>query len=241
LRPAVADEIWRQREAFMDSESGGLPRARSVTLTTLFSDLKGFTGASEKMGPERLTTWINNYLNAMAETVERFDGVVDDYAGDGIKANFGFPIPAENEEEIARDAQNAVRCALAMGEEMTRLNTKWRAEGLDQGRMRIGLFTGPATMGAIGGSRSLKYTTVGDAINTAARLETFDKESFASDPEARVSRVLIGGETFDRLGEGFETEFLGEHALSGKSETTRIYRVLGSSKDESVTHEGEEK
>jgi len=241
LRPAVADEIWRQREAFMDDASGGLPRARSVTLTTLFSDLKGFTGASEKMGPEQLTTWINDYLNAMAETVERFDGVVDDYAGDGIKANFGFPVPAENEDEITRDAGNAVRCALAMGEEMTRLNAKWRAQGLDQGRMRIGLYTGPATMGAIGGSRSLKYTTVGDAINTAARLETFDKESFASDPEARVSRVLIGGATFDRLGEGFETEFLGEHALSGKRETTRIYRVLGSSNDESVTHEGGEK
>jgi len=241
LRPAVADEIWRQREAFMDAESGGLPRARSVTLTTLFSDLKGFTGASEKMGPEQLTTWINDYLNAMAETVERFGGVVDDYAGDGIKANFGFPVPATNEDEIARDARNAVRCALAMGEEMTRLNAKWQAEGLDRGRMRIGLYTGPATMGAIGGSRSLKYTTVGDAINTAARLETFDKESFASDPEARVSRVLVGGETFDRLGDGFETEFIGEHALSGKSETTRIYRVLGSSKNESVTQEGEEK
>jgi adenylate cyclase len=235
LRPAVADEIWRQREAFMDAESGGLPRARSVTLTTLFSDLKGFTGASEKMGPEQLTTWINNYLNAMAETVDRFDGVVDDYAGDGIKANFGFPVPAKNEEEIARDARNAVRCALAMGDEMKRLNAKWRDEGLDQGRMRIGLYTGPATMGAIGGSRSLKYTTVGDAINTAARLETFDKESFASDPEARVSRVLIGGETFDRLDESFETEFLGEHALSGKSKSTRIYRVLGSSNGESVT------
>ncbi len=241
LRPAVADEIWRQREAFMDSESGGLPRARSVTLTTLFSDLKGFTGASERMGPEQLTTWINSYLNAMAETVERFGGVVDDYAGDGIKANFGFPVPAENEDEIARDAQNAVRCALAMGEEMTRLNEQWRASGLDQGRMRIGLYTGPATMGAIGGSRSLKYTTVGDSINTAARLETFDKESFAADPEARVSRVLVGGETFDRLDDSFECEFLGEYALSGKSESTRIYRVLGSSKDESVTRPGGEK
>jgi adenylate cyclase len=239
LRPAVADEIWRQREAFSDST--GLPRARSVTLTTLFSDLKGFTGASERMGPEQLTRWINGYLNAMAETVDRFEGVVDDYAGDGIKANFGFPVPAKNEDEITRDAQNAVRCALAMGEEMTRLNEQWRAAGLDEGRMRIGVYTGPATTGAIGGSKSLKYTTVGDSINTAARLETFDKESFASDPEARVSRVLIGGETFDRLDSSFETEFLGEHALSGKSEMTRIYRVLGSSKDEVSTHEGGER
>ena len=53
--------------------------------------------------------------------------------------------------------------------------------------------------------------------------------------------MLIGGETYDRLGEGFECEFVGEHALSGKSESTRIYRVLGSSKDESVTHPGGEK
>jgi class 3 adenylate cyclase len=231
LRPAVADEIWRQRSAFLEEAGGGVPRARRVALTTLISDLKGFTGASEKMAPEALTQWINDYLNAMAELVEEHGGVVDDYAGDGIKANFGFPVPSESEAEIAADAVNAVRCAVAMGEEMEHLNARWREQGLAQGRMRIGIFTGPATLGAIGGRQSLKYTTLGDSINTAARLETFDKESFAAEGEASVSRVLIGEATYLLLGRAFRCRDLGLHALSGKSEETRIYRVLGASED----------
>jgi len=231
LRPAVADEIWRQRAAFMSGEGDGMPRAQRVTLTTLFSDLKGFTGASERMGPEALTAWINDYLNAMAELVEQHAGVVDDYAGDGIKANFGFPVPSTTEAGVAGDAVNAVRCALAMGDEMKRLNVRWQEQGLDQGRMRIGIFTGPATLGTIGGTRSLKYTTLGDSINVAARLETFDKQSFAAEGAASVSRVLIGEETYHHLDGAFRTADLGEHALSGKSEKTRIYRVLGSLED----------
>lgn len=231
LRPAVADEIWRQRAAFMRGDGTATPRAQRLILTTLFSDLKGFTGASEEMEPEVLTAWINDYLNTMAELVEQHGGVVDDYAGDGIKANFGFPVPRSTEEAIAADAVHAVRCALAMGEEMKRLNARWRERGWGQGRLRIGIFTGPATLGAIGGRRSLKYTTVGHSINVAARLETFDKEAFAAEPDESMSRILIGEETLVRLGGAFRTVDLGRHALAGKREETRIYRVLGPSED----------
>jgi adenylate cyclase len=216
LRPAVADEIWRQRTAFMRGDGTATPRAQRLVLTTLFSDMKGFTGASEEMEPEVLTAWINDYLNAMAELVERHGGVVDDYAGDGIKANFGFPVPSTTEERISADAVHAVRCA-------------WKERSLGQGRLRIGIFTGPATLGAIGGRRSLKYTTVGDSINVAARLEAFDKEAFAAEPDESVSRILIGEETLVRLDGAFRTVDLGRHALSGKREETSVYRVLGPS------------
>jgi adenylate cyclase len=238
LRPAVADEIWRQREAFLGDDGAGVPRARRVTLTTLISDLKGYTDASEQMGPEGLTAWINDYLNAMAELVEQHGGVVDDYAGDGIKANFGFPVAKESEAGIAQDAVHAVRCALAMGEEIARLNAGWRARGLAEGRVRVGIFTGPATLGAIGGRHSLKYTTVGDSINVAARLETFDKDSFAAEPADSTHRILIGEETERRLGGAFRTVDLGAHTLSGKREATRIFRVLGPSEDATRLDEG---
>jgi len=239
LRPAVADEIWRQRESFLGNGGAGIPRARRVTLTTLISDLKGYTDASEHMGPEVLTAWINDYLNAMAELVDAHGGVVDDYAGDGIKANFGFPVAKETEAGIAEDAVHAVRCALAMGEEIDRLNARWREAGLAEGRVRIGIFTGPATLGAIGGRRSLKYTTVGDSINIAARLETFDKDSFAAEPA--TSRILIGEETERHLGNAFRTVDLGGHTLPGKHEATRIFRVMGPSGDASPPDEGGER
>ena len=72
---------------------------------------------------------------------------------------------------------------------------------------------------------------MGDSINVAARLETFDKEAFAAEPHESVSRILIGEETLVRLGGAFRTADLGRHALTGKREETRIYRVLGPSED----------
>ncbi len=227
LRPEVANAIWEQRDQFIGPD--GRPRARSIVLTSLMSDLQGYTTASESMDPEALMGWINQYMVVMANLVGDHGGVVDDYAGDGIKANFGFPIPSATEEVIGRDAQNAVNCALAMGAAMDRLNADWRGRGLPTGRVRVGIFTGPAVAGILGGRKSMKYTTVGDTVNTAARLESFAKDDFSSEAERRDWRILVGETTMRYLDGSFRTEDLGSHALKGKHEEIRIYRVLGAS------------
>jgi len=227
LRPEVAQAIWEQRDQFIGPDER--PRARSIVLTSLMSDLQGYTTASESMDPEALMNWINEYMVVMANLVGDHDGVVDDYAGDGIKANFGFPLPSATEEAIARDARNAVSCALAMGTAMDRLNAAWRARGLPTGRVRVGIFTGPAVVGILGGRKSMKYTTVGDTVNTAARLESFAKDEFGSQAERSDWRILVGETTMQYLDGAFRTEDLGSHALKGKHEMTRIYRVLGTS------------
>jgi adenylate cyclase len=166
----------------------------------------------------------------MADVIRGHDGVVDDYAGDGIKANFGFPVPRRSDPEIDADAANAVRCALAMNEAMIRLNEDWARQRLPTGRLRIGIQTGPAIVGALGGNESLKFTSVGDTVNTASRLENFDSESFSSD--TRTSRILIGEETARRIGGAYATVDLGMHALKGKAEKIRILRVVGPSENE---------
>ena len=227
LRPEVARAIWDQRDQFIGPDDR--PRAQRIVLTSLMSDLQGYTTASESMGPEALMNWINEYMLIMANLVGDHDGVVDDYAGDGIKANFGFPIPSTSEDAIGKDAHNAVNCALAMGTAMDRLNADWQARGLPTGRVRIGIFTGPAVVGILGGSKSMKYTTVGDTVNTAARLESFAKDDFSSQAERSDWRILIGETTMQYLDGAMRTEDLGSHALKGKHETTRIYRVLGAS------------
>jgi adenylate cyclase len=222
LSPELADEIWKRRNEFMN---GSRPRAQHATVTVLASDLEGYTAAVEKLEPEVLMDWTNRYLDALASVVGRYRGLVDDYAGDGIKADFGAPIPRESESEIAADAEAAVECALEMGCEVERLNRRAREQGLPTVRLRIGIATGPAVLGLVGSAQKLKYTTVGDTVNTAARLEGWNKEGFADEPEDRMVRVLVSESTRSRLGPQHVCEDIGEMRLKGKSETVRVYRV----------------
>jgi adenylate cyclase len=222
----VAEELWQARDAFME---GGRPRPQSLVLTAMLTDLRGYTGAAEKMEPPALMEWLNEYMDRMTRLIEEHGGFVDDYTGDGIKANFGVPIARASEVQVAEDARMAVRCALAMGRALEDLTARWRERGLPQTGMRIGLSTGEGIAGSIGSAERMKYTTVGDTVNTAARLETFHKEEFEAEcaDGGPVFRILIGDTTHRHLGEEFETEFLGEHVLRGRGVPVGVYRVRG--------------
>jgi adenylate cyclase len=178
------------------------------------------------MDPAQLMDWVNTYMDAMTQLVEQYGGVVDDYAGDGIKANFGVPVARTDEHEIAADAANAVRCALAMSRELERLDVSWQAQHMPTARMRIGITTGEVVVGSLGSANRLKYTSVGDTVNTAARLESFDKEAFEREVDSSTCRILISGETWRRVQGRFRVEELGAHALRGRGQSTEIYRVL---------------
>ncbi len=169
--------------------------------------------------------WIGSYMDAMAGLVERHGGIVNDFLGDGLMATFGAPIRRTREEEIDRDAQSAVACALDMAGELERLNERWREQGAPSARMRVGILTGPAIVGSLGSAERLKYATVGDTVNAAARLESFDKAAF--DVESASFRILVGEETRRRLGGRFRTLPLGAHRLRGRGEPLEIHRVLG--------------
>jgi len=224
VAPEVAETIWEQRHQFMD---GGRPRSQKFTITVLFTDLRGFTSVSERMDPQALLDWLNVYMEAMAQLVMTHGGIVDDYSGDSIKADFGVPLPRTTEAAISRDAVAAVDCALAMERELKQLNTVWQQQDLPTVQMRIGIFTGPVVAGSLGSAQRLKYTTVGDTVNIASRLESFDKEMV--DPELADSpcRILIGETTLRYLGHQFQTKIIGEANLKGKDERVTIYRVVG--------------
>jgi len=215
----IANSIWKQRDDFLEK---GRPRPRKMTVSILFSDIRGFTTISESLDPEILIEWLNIYMGAMTDTIISHGGVVDDYAGDGIKANFGVPFPRNTPEEIGKDATNAVTCAIAMGKEIERLNILWREKGLPTGGTRIGIYTGKVVAGALGSSQRMKYTTVGDIVNTAARLESYDKTLGKDSPW----RVLIGDTTQGYLNRQFITKKIGEADLKGKNDRIKIYRVF---------------
>ena len=227
----VAEAVWRQREQFLQD---GRPRPQQLTATVFFSDFKGYTAASEKMTPEALMHWVNAYLDVMAGLVIKHGGVIDDYAGDAIKANFGVPLPRNSEKEIAQDAVNAVTCALAMEQQMHRLNLQHSQEGLATIGMRIGIHTGLVVAGSVGTSERLKYTTVGDAVNTAARLESLDRDIVQETPGRRLCRILIDEGTKRYLDNRFVLDRIGEVSVKGKEQTLMVYRVIGHTQEVKV-------
>jgi adenylate cyclase len=220
----VAEAIWQDRDQFMD---GGRPRSQKFTITVLFTDLRGFTSVSEKIDPQALLDWLNIYMEAMAQLVMEHGGVVDDYFGDAIKADFGVPLPRVTQAEIAQDAVAAVNCALAMERELKRLNSSWQQQDLATVEMRIGIFTGPVVAGSLGSAQRLKYTTVGDTVNVAARLESFEKDLIDPDLAYSPCRILVGETTVRHLDHQFVTKRVGEANLKGKDEKVTIYRVIG--------------
>jgi len=215
----VAEMLWQQREQFLDN---GRPRSQKMIATILFSDLKGFTTMSEKLDPQDLIDWLNIYMESMAGLIMSHGGVVDNFVGDGIKADFGVPLPSKDDAEVCRHAMDAVSCALAMEKAMQRLNAQ-RSEGHPAMGVRVGIYTGPVVAGLLGSSERLKYTTIGDTVNIASRLESYNKEIGKDDP----CRILIGETTLRCLNDQYTTEKIGAVSLKGKDESIIIHRVLG--------------
>ena len=219
----VAQAIWHQREQMME---GGRPRPQELAATVLFSDFKGYTAASEKMDPPTLMAWVNTYLDTMTQVIMKHGGVIDDYAGDAIKANFGVPLKRESDTEVTQDAVNAVTCSLAMEVELHRLNEEHARSGRPTVGMRIGIHTGPVLAGCVGSAERMKYTSVGDTVNTAARLESLDRDFVAELPDQRPCRILISETTAQRLDDRFQLERVGEVSVKGKAQSIVTYRVL---------------
>ncbi len=218
----VAEALWEQRDEFLD---GGRPRPQRLVCTILFADVKDSTRVGEKLDPLAFMEWLNGFLDTMAKEAGSHGGIVDDYFGDGLKADFGIPVARTREEQMNEDAVGAVRCAVAMEAGLQRLNARWRAEGLPLGAMRVGIGTGEVVAGSIGAADRLKYSVVGDTVNVAARLESLDDS--AHDFGRKPCRILVSEETRKRLGGRFETRELGEFSLKGKEVRIRVSEVLG--------------
>jgi adenylate cyclase len=193
--------------------------------TVLFLDMKGYTQQAEKLDPERLMDWVNDFMEPMADAVRRCGGVVDDYFGDGLKANFGAPLPAETEDEIARDACRAVDCAFEMASALEHLNARYRERSLPTVAMRIGIHTGVVVVGSLGSDERLKYTSVGEVVVTAQRLESL--EGVDHDYERCPYRILISAQTLSRVSGRYESESLGHFSLKGMDEAVEVHRIVG--------------
>ncbi|MBF0519722.1 MAG: adenylate/guanylate cyclase domain-containing protein [Nitrospirae bacterium] len=218
----VAQSLWENRDEFIKD---GRPCPKKLTATVLFTDLKGFTSVSEKFDAAGLMNWLNEYMDAMAGMVLKNGGVVNKYIGDAVMAIFGVPVERTTDEEISEDAINAVVCALGMEQELIKLNEKWAKQGLPKTSMRVGIFTGPLIAGCLGSSERLEYTVIGDTVNTASRLESFDKDLEDEEFAGRPCRILVGQSTYKYTKDKFYAKQVGEASLKGKTEKIVVYRI----------------
>jgi len=167
--------------------------------------------------------WLNDYMNVMAETVLTHNGVLDKFIGDAVMAVFGIPIPSTTDAEITQDAIAAVNCAIEMGKNLRSLNQQWQTQGLPTAAMRVGIATGTVVTGSVGSRQRLNYTTIGDSVNIAARLESYDKSL-----DGGICRILISEETYQHTHNQFTTQFIGTVQLKGRQQSIKIYQILES-------------
>ncbi|MGM0584063.1 MAG: CHASE2 domain-containing protein [Pseudomonadota bacterium] len=160
LEPAMVDRLAKDRSSL---RLGGERREISF----IFTDVAGFTDMSETLDPEALSELLNGYFDGIADIIARHNGSIDKFIGDAVVALFGALTDDPDH------ALNAIRCAAEMDEFAQRYRREMAHLGL--GITRIGVHTGVASVGNFGGRRRFDYTAMGDAMNTAARLESVNK------------------------------------------------------------------
>ncbi len=184
-------------------------------LTLLFTDIGGFTSASEGMPAAATADFLNHHFALLAACIEAEGGTIDKFIGDSVMAFWGAP------DRQPDHAERACRAALAMAAAVGVDNDRRAAEGHPRVRMRIGIHTGPVVVGNIGAPGRMNYTIVGDAVNTGNRLEQLGKEIGGGDEIT----ILVSGATRDMLGDGFDPEPCGSQAVRGRQEGIEVFRL----------------
>ena len=137
----------------------------SRDMTIMFCDIKRFTGISERLDPELLPDWLNQFFDVVCEIVVKHGGTIDKYIGDSVMAFWGAP--NENESH----AYHALQAAREIIPAVEQLSKRLVAEEKPPIAVGIGLSTGSANVGHLGSKERMTYTVVGDAVNTADRLQ----------------------------------------------------------------------
>jgi len=177
------------------------------TCTFLFTDLRGFTSLSESVSPEEVTYIMNKVLTAQQIAVQKHGGMVDKYIGDAMMAIFNAPLDLHNHSRVA------VKCALDIIENIKQVNVELKGEGLPPIAIGMGINSGEAIIGNMGSENRFDYTAIGDAVNTAARLESATKE--------RGVDLLIGEQTEAYC--GYHLQPLEPIMVKGKAEALKIF------------------
>ena len=208
-----------------------------VVATVLFSDIRGFTSATETLTRQgrsgEVMRFLNHYTDAMVEAIFAERGVLDKMLGDGLLVLFGVPEPSPDHALLA------VRAALRMAALIPELNAIWPLRDQHPLRIGIGIHSGPLMDGIVGRGRRVEYTVIGDAVNTASRVESYTKKVLGhliereGDDGQPGATILISQDTYKQVRERVRVDpDVPPLQAKGKTEAIRVYRVLGLSEPE---------
>jgi len=213
LSPQIVEHIIKKD---VEVNLGG----KRKVLTVLFMDIVGFTPFAERLQPEEVVSFLNEYFTEMSESIFRWNGTLDKFAGDQIMAFWGAPTQQTNHAELA------VQCAIDISRKIHQLQERCKREGRPVIECGIGLNTGEVIVGNIGvEGMKMDYTVIGDTVNLASRIEKLTRQY--------KTRMLITENTFEHIRESIDlNKFshvritdLDEVKVRGKEKGVKIYKL----------------
>lgn len=204
----LSDEIV---STLLESPEGLRLGGERRTITILTSDLRGFTGISERLDPEEVVKLLNLYLSDMADVITDYRGTIDEFMGDGILVLFGAPLARPD------DPERAIACAIAMQLALGTVNEKITAMGLAPFEMGVGVNTGEVVVGNIGSEKRAKYGVVGSQVNLTYRIESY----------TTGGQILISEHTYQLLEDILEIRGTQQVSPKGVKTAITIYEVSG--------------
>ncbi|ANH00097.2 Adenylate/guanylate cyclase catalytic domain protein [Leptospira borgpetersenii str. 4E] len=205
--PKIVNEMVENPETFQNGN-------RQI-VSILFLDIRNFTSMSESMDPKELGELLSEFRKIMTECVFENNGTLDKYIGDAVMATFGTPRPSPSAEV---DARNAVGCGVIMQKRLSEWNLLRKSEGKVPISIGIGIHTGEVFAGNVGSDLHREYSVIGDAVNTASRIESLCK--------ILKKPFLISKETMELLGGKYTLNRMPRVKVKGKEEPLQIYEVV---------------
>jgi class 3 adenylate cyclase len=199
--PAVMEKLLANPEAAL------LGGERAV-ISVLYADIRGSTALAERVTPDLLVGFINDYLGTMADVIMTHEGTLDKFVGDEVMALFGAPHPRPDH------ARQAIKVGLLMQEAHKRVMDRWQDKGIDRSPIGIGIATGELIVGEMGSENRTNYTVIGRVANLGARICSIADEG----------QVLISEMTYDMVKDQVDAEELSGISLKGIG-NVRVYRV----------------
>jgi adenylate cyclase len=203
LPPQVAELV-------LSSGGESLLQSHRREVTVVFCDLRGFTAFAETAEPEEVMSILHEYHAALGALINKFEGTVERFAGDGLLILFNDPLPCSD------PSKRAVEMSIEMREEVSKLVKKWQTFGHKLG-FGIGIASGHATLGCIGFEGRFQYSATGTVANLASRLCD----------QASDGQILLDIKVCSSVESYFELEPAGELALKGLHRPVKTFNVRG--------------